>query len=138
MKKHKIIFWISTGFLFLFEAVMPIATLLFAPAQVTAGAEYLQFPKYFAFVLITFKILGAIVLVIPGLPRRLKEWAYAGFAFNFICATVSHLVVDGFVFVSFVPLIILAIAVVSYISYFKTYGHDKLQVDRRVSQNVFA
>lgn len=138
MKKHKVIFWISTGFLFLFEGMMPIATLLFAPAEVTAGAEYLQFPKYFAFILITFKVLGSIVLVIPGLPRRLKEWTYAGFAFNFICASVSHFVVDGLVFVSFFPLIILAIAIVSYINYFKIYGEDRLQVDRRVSQNIFA
>lgn len=138
MKKHKIIFWISTGFLFLFEGIMPLATLLFAPMHTTAGTQYLQFPAYFAYVLITFKVLGSILLIIPRLPRQVKEWTYAGFAFNFICASVSHFVIDGLVFVSFFPLIILAIAVISYINYFKAYGQDGFQINRPISQNLFA
>ena len=121
MRKYKITFWISTIFLFLFEGVMPLSALLFAPDQATAGTTYLQYPLYFAYVIIAFKVLGAIALVIPKLPRSVKEWTYAGFGFNFICATVSHVVIDGFVFVSFFPLIIFAIAIVSYISYFKVY-----------------
>ena len=138
MKKAKIIFWTSTGFLFLFEGVMPLATLLFAPILATAGTEYLQFPNYFAYILIAFKVIGSILLIIPGLPRNIKEWTYAGFAFNFICASVSHFVIDGLATVSFFPLFILVIAVVSYINYFKVYGKDRLQINRRVSQNVFA
>jgi hypothetical protein len=135
MKKNKIIFWATTIFLFLFEGIMPLSTLIFAPSHSTAGTVYLQYPAYFAYVIITFKVLGAIVLVIPGLPRRVKEWTYAGFAFNFICASVSHFVIDGFVFVSFFPLIIFAIAIVSYMNYFKVYGQDRLQVNRPISQS---
>lgn len=122
MKKYKIIFWTATIFLFLFEGVMPLSTLLFAPEYATPGTVHLQFPAYFAYVLITFKVLGSVALVIPRLPRQLKEWTYAGFAFNFICASIGHFVVDGVVFVSFFPLIILAIAVVSYVTYFRIYG----------------
>jgi len=124
MKKNKIIFWVSTVFLFLFEGMMPLSALIFAPPHATAGTVYLQYPTYFAYVIIAFKVLGSILLVIPRLPRQLKEWTYAGFGFNFICACVSHLVVDGFTFVSFFPLIILVIAAVSYITYFKVYGKD--------------
>jgi hypothetical protein len=124
MKKNKIIFWTTTVFLFLFEGMMPLSTLLFAPEQVTPGTVHLQYPAYFAYVIITFKVLGSISLVIPRLPRQIKEWTYAGFAFNFICASISHFVVDGFGFVSFFPLIILAIAVVSYVTYFKVYGNN--------------
>jgi uncharacterized membrane protein YphA (DoxX/SURF4 family) len=122
MKKHKIIFWSTTIFLFLFEGMMPLTALLFAPPAAKAGTVYLQYPEYFAYVIITFKVLGSILLIIPRLPRQVKEWTYAGFAFNFICASVSHFVVDGFVFVSFFPLIIFAIAAVSYVNYFKVYG----------------
>jgi hypothetical protein len=122
MKKYKIIFWTATVFLVLFEGVMPLSALLFAPASATAGVIYLGYPTYFAYVIIAFKILGSIALTIPSLPRRVKEWTYAGFAFNFISAAASHVVVDGFTFVSFFPLIILAIAVVSYVTYFKVYG----------------
>jgi uncharacterized membrane protein YphA (DoxX/SURF4 family) len=123
MKKLKIIFWTTTVFLFLFEGVMPLSALLFAPAQATAGTIYLDYPTYFAYIIIAFKVLGSILLIIPGLPRPVKEWTYAGFAFNFICASISHFVVDGSAFVSFFPLIILAIAAISYVTYFKIYEH---------------
>ncbi len=125
MKKHKITFWIVTTLLFLFEGVMPLATLLFAPDLVAAGVVHLDYPEYFAYTLIAFKILGAIALMIPRLPRPVKEWTYAGFGFNFICAAISHFAVDGPVGDSFFPFIILALLVVSYITYFKAYGTGK-------------
>ena len=133
MKRNKIIFWTATIFLFLFEGIMPLTALLFAPASATAGTIYLQYPLYFAYVIIAFKVTGSILLLIPGLPRPVKEWTYAGFGFNFICATISHVVVDGPAFVSFFPLIILAIAVVSYITYFKVYGTDRVVLGRYVT-----
>jgi hypothetical protein len=125
VKKNKIIFWATTVFLFFFEGIMPLSALIFAPLQATAGTIYLEYPAYFAYVIIAFKVLGSIVLVIPGLPRPVKEWTYAGFAFNFLCASVSHFVIDGFAFVSFFPLIILAIAAISYVTYFKIYQNPK-------------
>lgn len=127
MKKNKIIFWVATIFLFLFEGLMPLSALIFAPPAATAGTIYLQYPVYFAYVIIFFKVSGSILLVIPRLPRPLKEWTYAGFGFNFICASISHVVIDGFTFVSFFPMIIFAIAVVSYINYFKVYGEAQAQ-----------
>lgn len=128
MKKNKIIFWIATIFLFLFEGMMPLSAVLFAPATyATAGTVHLGYPAYFAYVLIAFKVLGSIALVIPRLPRQVKEWTYAGFAFNFICASISHFVIDGFAFVSFFPLIIFAIAVVSYVTCFKVYHNVQVQ-----------
>lgn len=124
MRTNKIIFWITAGFLFLFEGMMPLSALLFAPASATAGVVHLEYPVYFAYVLIAFKVLGAIALIIPTLPRRIKEWAYAGLAFNFICAGISHFVVDGMAFVSFFPFIILGILVISYIYYFRVYPKE--------------
>lgn len=130
MRRNKIIFWTATIFLFLFEGMMPLTALLFAPSSATAGTIYLQYPEYFAYVIIAFKVTGSILLLIPGLPRPVKEWTYAGFGFNFICATISHVVIDGPALVSFFPLIILAVAVVSYIYYFKLYGSHRLVVSR--------
>lgn len=36
-----------------------------------------------------FKVCGAIVLIIPRISWRIKEWAYAGFALNLIAAMIS-------------------------------------------------
>ena len=44
MKKIKIIFWVTTGFIFLFEALMPLGTLLFAHEHFNAGTKPLGYP----------------------------------------------------------------------------------------------
>lgn len=91
MKKNRIIFWIATGIIFLFEGLMPLGTLLFAPEYATAGTEPLGYPNYFAYALIICKVLGATAIMLPKLPSRLREWAYAGLTFNLIfCRHQSH------------------------------------------------
>ena len=37
------------------------------------------------------KIAGVLALLLPAIPARLKEWAYAGFAINLISALIAHL-----------------------------------------------
>tara|TARA_R110002049_G_scaffold262956_3_gene438994 strand:+ start:2058 stop:2441 length:384 start_codon:yes stop_codon:yes gene_type:complete len=117
MKKDKIIYWIATGIIALFEGVMPALTSQTELAK--EGIKHLGYPEYFGVALVTFKILGVLVLIIPKTPKRLKEWAYAGFTFNFLFATISHLAVDGLNVQSFFPLVILAILMVSYIYFYK-------------------
>ena len=95
MKKNKIIFWAATGFIFLFEGLMPLSTLLLAPEYFNAGTKPLGYPDYFAYALIIFKVVGATALIIPKLHFKLREWAYAGLTFNLIFALISHIVVDG-------------------------------------------
>ena len=36
------------------------------------------------------KVAGVAALLIPVVPARLKEWAYAGFAINLISALIAH------------------------------------------------
>ncbi len=117
MKRNKIIFWVSTTFIFLFEGVMPALTSHMELA--VQSIRHLGFPDYFRVELTIFKVLGALVLMIPQTPARIKEWAYAGFAINLISACVAHVMVDGLVFDSFFPLIILGILVISYIHFHK-------------------
>jgi hypothetical protein len=117
MKKAKIIFWITTIIIFLFEGVMPALTSQTELAK--EGIKHLGYPEYFGNALVVFKILGVLVLVIPQVPNRVKEWAYAGFAFDFIFASISHFSVDGIDFQSFFPLIFLVILIISYVYHHK-------------------
>ena len=39
------------------------------------------------------KVVGVAALLIPMVPARLKEWAYAGFAINLISAIIAHLAI---------------------------------------------
>ncbi|MES2747636.1 MAG: DoxX family protein [Bacteroidota bacterium] len=115
MKKDKIIFWTTTIIIFLFEGVVPALTSQTELAK--EGIRHLGYPEYFGNALVVFKVLGVIALIVPKIPSRIKEWAYAGFAFDFIFATISHGAVDGINFQTFFPLIILAILMASYFSY---------------------
>lgn len=120
MKKYKIFFWITTIFLFLFEGVMPALTSQTELAK--EGIRNLGYPDYFGVALVVFKIGGSILLIIPRLNWRVKEWVYAGFAFDFIFASISYFVLEGVGANALFPLFLLVILIVSYICYHKVYG----------------
>jgi hypothetical protein len=122
MKKQKILFWITTGIIFIMEGLIPAFTSQTELAK--EGIRHLGYPEYFGNTLIVFKVLGALSLIIPQMPKRVKEWAYAGFAFDFIFASISHFAIDGMNFQSFFPLIFLAILATSYISFHKINSNN--------------
>jgi hypothetical protein len=69
---------------------------------------HLGYPLLLLPILGAWKLAGAIAVAVPGFPR-LKEWAYAGFFFNYTGAGMSHLLhgdgpdrwVGPFVFAAF-------------------------------------
>ena len=115
MKTNKIIFWVVTTLLILWEGVMPLGTVLFAPQYVNAGTKPLGYPDYFAYTLIYSKVFGVIAISLPKIQGRLKEWAYAGLTFNLIYAFISHACVDKNIGFMLMPLVVLVILAVSYL-----------------------
>ena len=82
--------------------------------QVRALIERLGYPPYFLLILGTWKLLGAVALVIPKFPR-LKEWAYAGVLFD-LTGAVASLFASGLISVGAMayPIIMIAVAVASW------------------------
>ena len=117
MKKDNIIFWVATTLIFLMEGVLPALTSQTELAK--EGIRHLQYPEYFGTILVFFKVGGALILMIPQIPARIKEWAYAGFGFDFIFAGLSHWAVDGFGGQAIFPFVFLGILAVSYVYYHK-------------------
>ena len=117
MKKDKIIFWTATTIIALLEGLMPALTSQTELAK--EGIRHLGYPEYFGNALVVYKVLGVLAIVIPQVPKRVKEWAYAGFAFDFLFAAISHGAVDGINGQTFFPLVVLGILAVSYIYYHK-------------------
>jgi uncharacterized membrane protein YphA (DoxX/SURF4 family) len=66
-----------------------IADLLRAPPFYPVMIE-LGYPPYLATIMGTAKLIAAVIVVAPALPR-LKEWAYAGILINMVGAIASHL-----------------------------------------------
>lgn len=120
-KTTKIIYWITTILIFLFEGVMPALT---SQTQMAVdGIRHLGYPDYFNVLLTVFKVTGALVLVLPVFKGRVKEWAYAGFGIDFISATVSIWVVDGFSGMALFPMLVFAVLIISYVCYHKLHDH---------------
>ena len=86
-------FWTVTG-LFCLQIAFTAYAQLSLP-QVAEAFTRLGFPDYFRVQLSWAKIVGVVLLLAP-VPARLKEWAYAGFAFDLGSAIIAHLAVgDG-------------------------------------------
>jgi hypothetical protein len=86
-------YWIATA-LFCLQIGFTAYAQLRLP-QVAEAFAHLGFPEYFRVELALAKLLGVVLLLAPVAPR-LKEWAYAGFAFTLGSALVAHLSVgDG-------------------------------------------
>lgn len=89
MKSTKVIYWISTG---LFSAYMMMSAFLYITKPEMKGAfAGLGFTEdYFRIELAIAKFLGAIVLIVPMIPKVLKGFAYAGFTINIVSALIAH------------------------------------------------
>ena len=126
MKTTKITYWTATIIIFLLDGLVPALTSNTELAR--QGISHLGYPDYFRVMLTIFKIIGAIVLVMPVIKARFKEWAYVGYGINFICAAASHIAVDGFRGQAIFPLIAFVILTASYVSYHKLQNKRDIQV----------
>ncbi len=118
MKKYKVIFWITAALICITQGIMPILTLNNPDSNEVF--KHLGYPYYFVIMLAVFKLIGGLILVIPPIPKRIKEWVFAGYGIDFICASISFLAVDGTTGAIFTfPLISLLVLILCYISYHK-------------------
>jgi len=85
---HAMIYWIATG-LVSAMGLWSGLSYIFDPGAIKGFAE-MGFPPFFRYQLTVLNILSALILIIPGIPVQIKEWAYAGMGFFFITALVAH------------------------------------------------
>jgi len=110
---RKIAYWITTGLLAALSLFAGFSYLSGNP-QAVQGFAHVGYPQQLRILLGIAKILGAITLLVPGLPV-LKEWAYAGFTLAWIAAFVAHyLAKDGPI--AYMPLFLLVLLAVSYLT----------------------
>jgi DoxX-like family len=84
-------YWISTA-VFALQMGFTAYAQLHLP-QVAAMFSHLGFPSYFRVELSWVKLAGLIALLLPMVPARVKEWAYAGFAITLVSAVIAHVAV---------------------------------------------
>ena len=92
--------------------LMSAGMYIFNHSEVVKIFGTLGFPAYIIYPLAAAKILG-VIAVVSNYSKTLKEWAYAGFFFDFLLALSAHLNAGdgGFAF----ALLALSLLFISYI-----------------------
>ena len=112
MNRKLLGYWLTTGIFCAALGFGGVAHLLRADAM-AQGIATLGYPPYLMTILGTAKVLGVLALLAPGRPL-LKEWAYAGFTFNLLGATLSHIFVGDPASETVRPALVLVLAIASY------------------------
>lgn len=107
MKKFNIAYYVVTGLLSFMLLYSAIGMYLLQTEMVQGFFVSLGFPAFIVVPLAILKIAGVVVLL-TRFNHTLKEWAYAGFFFNFTLAAAAHInVADGEAAGAFMALILL-------------------------------
>jgi hypothetical protein len=109
----KIVYWGSTSIVALM--LLFALTYLTGSQEVVSGFAKAGYPQHLRIVLGVAKPVAAIVLLLPGL-ALLKEWAYVGVAFTWFMATIAHYNAGDGVQVWSIPLTLLILLIVSYVT----------------------
>lgn len=109
MELRKMGFRMTTTMTVLAIGASGLAMLVRHP-HITTEMSAMGYPAFFLGILGVWKVLGALTVALPGLPR-LKEWAYAGMVFDLTGAALSR-VLGGSDFTHVLPPMTIGCAVV--------------------------
>lgn len=86
------LYWIFTILFGGFMLFTAIPNIMVNADSIALISTHLGYPKYFIGFIGVAKLLGALVVLIPGI-GRLKDWAYAGLIFDLTGAWYSTIAV---------------------------------------------
>jgi len=111
-KTTKILYWVLLSLFCLFHVFDAFGGLTMQQAGIDA-MHAMGYPVYLMPFLAVLKLLG-IAALLQNRFTRVKEWAFAGFSFTLIGASVSHFCAHESTLFVVMPLIFLAILFVIY------------------------
>lgn len=117
MKRDRIIYWIATATLALILGFSGI--MYFINPDMKGAFLHLGFPDYFRVELGIAKLIAVPLLLIPQVPRRLKEWVYVGVGIDFVSAAIAHASSNDPASSIITPIVLFGFLIVSYVYYHK-------------------
>jgi hypothetical protein len=114
MKGPNIIYWIITGLFSAFMIFSSFGGITLDPRAVELMHDHLGYPNYFIQWISVFKLLGAVAILLPMVPARVKEWAYFGFFIDLVTGMFSFIAVGDPV-ANWAPMLIfIAVLLIAY------------------------
>ena len=115
MKSTKIIYWVATGIICLFS----LGAIQMNSQMAIDGANHLLIPRYLGLEVSIGQLIGLVLLIVPAVPARFKEWAYVGFGIMYLSAINAHIAVGDPISSSIMAVVFFGLLLTSYISFHK-------------------
>ncbi len=91
MKKINLAYWIITGLFSAFMIFSSIGGITLNEQALAYLHDHMGYPLYFIQFISVAKIIGAVAILLPLVPARVKEWAYFGFFVDLVAAVYSFI-----------------------------------------------
>ncbi|MBL7962582.1 MAG: DoxX family protein [Flavobacteriales bacterium] len=114
MKRLNLTYWIVTALFSAFMIFSSYGGLTLMPEAVAMLHDHLGYPLYFIQLISWAKVVGAIAILLPMVPARVKEWAYFGFFIDLAVAMISFIAVGDPVVGTLPMLLFIAVLVWAY------------------------
>lgn len=122
MKTKKIVYWVSTSIICLFA----LSAVQMNSEMAIEGSKHVLIPRYLSIEISIGQLIGLVLLIVPAIPKRFKEWAYVGFGIMYISALVAHIAVgDPFIPFGLMAVVFFGLLLCSYISFHKLEAAKK-------------
>ncbi len=93
MNKTNTAYWILTVLFSAFMIFSSYGGITLHPEAVAMLHDKLGYPLYFIQFLSVCKVIGAVAILLPMVPARVKEWAYFGFFLDLVTGMYSFFAV---------------------------------------------
>ena len=119
MKRLNTIYWIITCLFSTFMIFSSIGGITLHEQAVAMLHDKLGYPLYFIQWLSVIKVIGAIAIVLPMVPARVKEWAYFGFFIDLATGMYSFIAVGDPVAAWAPMMLFIGVLVLAYVLHHK-------------------
>ncbi len=115
MKTTKIIYWVTTSIICLFAS----SAIFMNSEMAIEGTKHVGIPRWLGLEISIGQLIGLVLLIVPVVPARLKEWAYVGFGILYISAVVAHIAIGDPINNTVMAIVFFGLLLASYTSFHK-------------------
>jgi predicted metal-dependent phosphoesterase TrpH len=83
------------------------------------GANHVGIPRWLGIEISIGQLIGLVLLIVPAVPARFKEWAYVGFGIMYLSAINAHIAVGDPISNTIMAVVFFGLLLTSYFSFHK-------------------
>ena len=120
MKTTKIIYWVTTSIICLFAS----SAIFMNSEMAIEGTKHVGIPRWLGLEISIGQLIGLVLLIVPAIPARVKEWAYVGFGILYISAAIAHITINDPLSNTIMAIVFFGLLLASYTSFHKLLRHS--------------